>query len=315
MKDISIIGATSQLGVHLVNRLSASGYRVNATYRSPDRIPETWNDNDLINCVRLDLNGQPDLGALCTDHVVWLAHLDQGRFNEREVETNLEPFERFLKCSADSSVRQITLISSGGSVYGEAQHLPITEDHPRDPLSSYGKAKKAMEDALIPFGKSTQVRIAIVRPGNIYGFESPAKGSKGIVGAFLNSSLTRTPFTLIHEGMTVRDFIHVDDICQAVVCAIESEKKEKIWNAGTGVASRISDVLDLIIQRSGLEKPEFVHQPNYSSDVQSNVLSIERIINESHWKPAISLEDGIDATVTNWMNSFSTNVAFRTTDC
>ena len=306
MKDISIIGATSHLGVHLVDHLVGLGCNINASYRVSDRIPTAWKTNDLINCVRVDLNEEkPAFDFLRTERVIWLAHLDQGRFNEREAEVNLRPFKCFLRIAQDSPVRQITFISSGGSVYGEARKLPISENHPRDPISSYGKAKKAMEDALLEFARSSGVHVAVVRPGNIYGFEDPLRNSKGIVGAFLDSMSNRTPFTLIDEGRTVRDFIHVDDVCAAIATALLDEQKEKIWNAATGVPSKISHILDLIALSSPLARPEFIHRPNYSSDVQTNVLSIERITSESAWRPKVDIETGIDTAVKNWMNSVS----------
>jgi UDP-glucose 4-epimerase len=306
MNDISIIGATSHVGVHLVSHLTKLGYRVRATYRSDARVPDSWYGNDSIDCIRLDLSETSDLKGLLAENVVWLAHLDQGRFNEQETETNLGPFERFLNAAAGSDVKQITFISSGGSVYGEAIYLPITEEHPREPLSSYGKAKRAMEDALTAFGRMTTVHTAIVRPGNIYGFESPDKDTKGIVGAFLHAISERKPFTLIDNGETVRDFVHIDDVVRAIVCAIDAEQKEIVWNAGTGVPSRIADVLDLILKRSGLAPPEFIHQPNYASDVQTNLLSTERIARESGWIPAIDLGSGIDEVVRKWIGEIAT---------
>ena len=178
MKEISIIGVTSPLGTKLTDRLADLGFGVTATFRSEDRIPKEWYHNDSIDCFPLELSEGCDLTPLCSPQVVWLAHLDQGRFNDRETTINLEPFESFLARAEDSSVRQITFISSGGAVYGESITSPIDESHPRDPLSSYGKAKKAIEDTLIAFGRSTGIHTAIIRPGNIYGFERHKKPAK-----------------------------------------------------------------------------------------------------------------------------------------
>ena len=56
----------------------------------------------------------------------------------------------------------------------------------------------------------------------------------------------------------------------------------------------------MIILRSGREMPEFIHEPNYASDVRCNVLSIDRIISESDWRPEINIEAGIEAVLKNW---------------
>jgi UDP-glucose 4-epimerase len=293
MKYISVIGATSPLGIDLVHQLAGLGYRVRATFRSAGRIPKSWQDDPLITSVPLDLGRPGNMAGFIQPVVIWLAHLDQGRFNENEVEKNLSAFEAFLAQAASSQVEKIIFVSSGGSVYGETRNLPIVEGHPRQPLSSYGKAKAAMEQRLFDFGSETGIGTAILRPGNIYGFSDPNNDHKGIVAAFLNAIRTRQPFTLIHEGRTVRDFIDVDDVCRAIAAAVESEKDHLIWNVATGSGLSIADLIAKVIGRSGFEMPEVRHIENFSSDVSSNVLSIKRITSESDWRPTIGIDEGI----------------------
>src|SRR5205814_288267 len=108
---------------------------------------------------KLDLSEEIDFTDAARETVIWLAHLEQGRFNERETEVNLKPFENFLEQAQNSPVEKFIFVSSGGSVYGEPQFLPITEEHPRNPLSSYGKAKRAMEDKLLEFARNTNLKI------------------------------------------------------------------------------------------------------------------------------------------------------------
>ena len=183
MKEICIIGATSSLGINLVSLLVENGYQVFAAFRNEARVPDAWRENPSIVLQKLDLTVQNDFAAFCRATVVWLAHLEQGRFNERETEVNLAPFENFLDQTENSPTEKFVFISSGGSVYGEPLSLPITETHPRRPLSSYGKAKRALEDKLFEFTRNSNLKTAIIRPGNIYGFENPHRESKGIVAA------------------------------------------------------------------------------------------------------------------------------------
>ncbi len=270
-------------------------------------MPEAWRENSSIIPQKLDLTAQTDFAEFCRETIVWLAHLEQGRFNERELEVNLAPFEKLLAQTNNSQTEKFVFVSSGGSVYGEPQNLPITEQHPRQPLSSYGKAKRAMEDKLLEFGAKTNLKTAIIRPGNIYGFEDPYRASKGIIAAFLNAIQTNTPFTLIHKGQTVRDFVHVADVSRAVLATIESLQKEIVWNVATEKGTTASEVLEIILERSGFEKPEINYIENFSSDVSRNVLSIGRITNESDWTPQITLEEGISRTLENWRHEFLKN--------
>jgi len=308
MKEISVIGATSSLGINLVSLLAAKGYKVFAAFRTEERVPDEWHENSSIILQKLDLNKQGDFTNVARETVVWLAHLEQGRFNERETEVNLKPFENFLNQTQNSLIEKFVFISSGGSVYGEPQFLPITEEHPRNPLSSYGKAKCAMEDKLSEVSRKSKLKTAIIRPGNIYGFENPDRASKGIIAAFLNAIQTKTPFTLIHKGQTVRDFVHVVDVSHAILAAIESNQKEIVWNVATEKGTTAAEVLEIILEKSGFEKPKINNIENFSSDVGANILSIDRITSESEWVPQVTTEEGISRTIENWKraeNSFS----------
>ncbi len=300
MKEISVIGATSSLGINLVSLLAEGGYKVFAAFRDLKRVPDAWRENSSIILQNLDLSRTMDFTDFCRPRVVWLAHLEQGRFNERETEVNLAPFENFLAQAQDSPTEKFVFVSSGGSVYGEPVFLPITEEHPRRPLSSYGRAKRALEDKLSEFAGKTNLKTAIIRPGNIYGFESPRRASKGIVAAFLAAIRDREPFTLIHKGQTVRDFIYVADVSRAISAAAESPRKEIVWNVATGKGTAALEVLEMILEKSGFSKPDFKHIENFSSDVGANILSIDRITAESVWRPEITLEEGISRTIENW---------------
>ncbi|MEP6902856.1 MAG: NAD-dependent epimerase/dehydratase family protein [Actinomycetota bacterium] len=301
MKEISVIGATSLLGINLVSLLAENGYKIYASYRSESRVPNSWRKNPSIVLQKLDLSKQTDFARFCRETIVWLAHLEQGRFNERETEVNLKPFENFLHQTQNSLTEKFVFVSSGGSVYGEPLFLPITEEHPRNPLSSYGKTKRAMEDALSEFGQTHNLKTVIIRPGNIYGFENPHRESKGIIGAFLNSIRTNTPFTLIHKGQTVRDFVHVEDVSRAILSAIERNQQQITWNVSGGKGYSIAEIIKLILEKSGFENPPINHIENFSSDVSRNILSIDCITSESNWLPLINIEDGISKTIENWL--------------
>jgi UDP-glucose 4-epimerase len=308
MKHVSVIGATSPLGVHLVPKLVSDGYPVAASFRSFDLLPTGWNDDPSIKPVKLDLREEGGSDVFSAEIVIWLAHLDAGRDNAREVEANLNAVENFLAHVDASRTRRIVFVSSGGSVYGPQEVVPIKEDQERRPLSSYGKAKMAIEDRLIEFASSTRVDAAILRPGNIYGFESPFRFSKGVTGAFLRSLDAESPFTLIHGGRTTRDFVHVDDVCDAILLAAKSERANVVWNISTGVGHSVTDVLDLILEATGKQMPEIVHRENYDSDVLVSVLSPERMKTEANWTARIDLETGISTTIKEWRDALATQV-------
>ncbi len=302
MKEISVIGATSPLGVSLVSKLSESGHSLTISHRNRKNIPGEWIENSLMHFEELDLTTEFGSTAFESEIIVWLAHIDAGRYNEQETEINLRAFDRFLRHIDQEKTRKLIFISSGGSVYGHPEKLPISEEHPRLPLSTYGKTKCALENKLIEFGRTTEIHTAILRPGNIYGFEHPHRNSKGVVGAFLRSLESGATFTLIHGGQTIRDFVHVDDVCDAIVCAIESKQNHIIWNVSTGNGHSILEVLKAILQNTGSKMPPIIDHENFDSDVLTSILSPDRIWNEADWIAKIDLDSGIGCTVKNWMS-------------
>ncbi len=300
MKRVAVIGATSPLGLTLVPALKGAGYRVAASFRSEQLVPEAWHGDAGIDLVHLDLKSADPMPTLRCEAVVWLAHLDAGRFNNAEPETNLRAFERFLGTVEKTGVDKFVFISSGGSVYGHAKTLPISEGHERDPLSSYGITKKQLEDRLTRFGEATGTATAILRPGNIYGFEMPDQKTKGVIAAFLNALKSGGPFTLIHGGRTVRDLIHVDDVCSAIDLAINAEERQVIWNVGTGRGTEVIDVLKTILRKTGRRMPRTEDRENFASDVLASVLSPARISGATDWNAQIELDEGIDRTLQHW---------------
>jgi len=295
MKTVGIVGATSPLGIYLVDLMSRWNCKVYAGYRRYELVPLFWWKNKSIVCVKADIEERKSLISAFRgcETVVWLAHREQGRLNEREVELNVRPFKWFCDQLSQFGINKLVFISSGGSVYGEPTILPILEDHPRNPLSSYGKAKKHMEDVLHFYGNRMDFDIAILRPGNIYGPELLNGRTKGIISAFFRSLFFGQPFTLIGDGKAIRDFVYVYDVVRAILYAIESKQRKILWNVGTGIGYSVADVIQLISQAMSYRKPHVIYQAAYNTDVTKNILSIKRIRMECGWKPEISIEQGI----------------------
>lgn len=299
MEKIGIVGATSPLGVHLVEFLTKNGYNVSAGFTSLDNVPQSWLDSPSIQCVKASVEDEDEMKVAFSgcQVVVWLSHLQQGRDNEREVEINNVPFKRFCDESISLDIKKIIFISSGGSVYGEPETLPIPESHPRKPLSSYGITKKTMEDTLISHGAGREIATAILRPGNIYGAEYLSVRAKGVIGVFIRCINAGADFTLLGDGNSLRDYVHVDDVCRAILCAIRSKSKHLVWNVGTGVGCTLNQILELIVNKMGKTKFKIIRQPAYNTDVLKNVLSVDRIFKECGFKAQIGIEDGIAALV------------------
>ena len=299
MKSVAVIGATSPLGTSLVSLLVKRGYKVLAGYRSTGNLPLWWKTCFSIECIKADLENNeefvsPFKGA---DFVIWLAHCRQGRRDLHEAALNIKPFGRFLGQLDKIGTRKVVFVSSGGSVYGRAFVVPVPETHPRQPLSSYGKTKKIMEDVLMKYGDLMGFDTAIIRPGNIYGPECLSGRAKGVVTEIFRSLCSRRPFTLRGDETVVRDFVHIDDVSRAALVAMESPQPPIIWNVGSGIGHTVSQVMHLISEAMCLNLPLVVRQPAEPTDVPVSLLSVSRIMSESIWRNETDLEQGIHSLV------------------
>lgn len=296
-ETIGIVGATSPLGIHLVDFLEQRGYEVHAGYRLHEHVPKRWWLSSRIICVKAELEDQETLKSAykgCST-VVWLSHRQQGRNNKREVRLNTIPFDWFCRQISKLGLQKLVFISSGGSVYGNSIIIPIPENQPRNPISTYGMAKKEMEEILNFHENRTCLATAVLRPGNIYGPEYLSPCRKGTISAFFQSICTHKPVTLIADGTAIRDFVHVCDVVQAILCAIKLGQKKIVWNVGSGTGYSVSHILKLVCNALDCRDPVIVHQPAYDTDVTTNVLSTNRIREECGWKAEIKVQQGIEA--------------------
>ena len=96
--DVTVVGATSPLGISVVPGFTRDGWNVRATFRDAKLVLPEWSRDERVSAVELDLaaprNG--DENAFESDVIVWLADLDAGRFNETEVESNTAALLAFL---------------------------------------------------------------------------------------------------------------------------------------------------------------------------------------------------------------------------
>ncbi|KPA12946.1 NAD-dependent epimerase/dehydratase [Candidatus Magnetomorum sp. HK-1] len=292
---IGIVGSTSPIGICIAKSLSNDFY-LKLSYRDKNLVSSDFFNKNNIKNVYFDLQSptffDKNIFQKCQT-IVWVAHIMQSYDKEEEIQLNVKAVQSFLKLLPETAVRKIVYISSGGSIYGNPSTIPIPESHSLYPLSSYGKAKKAVEETLIKFHEQTKIEIAILRPGNIYGSEFFTGRSKGIVATYINCIQNQKPFTIIGNSDAIRDYLHIDDLTQAVKCAIDSKKNRILWNVGTETGYSVSYIINLI--SNIFEKQAFqIGQRTVNwPEIHVNVLSNKMIKKESDWTVTIPLETGI----------------------
>jgi len=210
----------------------------------------------------------------------------------RDIETNVISNVRLFKELINSGIKKIIFSSSGGTIYGEPAILPISEEHPSDPISSYAISKLSIEKYLHYFRYHYGLDYVSLRYSNAYGIGQNPFGMLGAVTIFIRRLVDRQPITVFGDGSIVRDYIYVDDIARANLCVMQGQTRHESYNVGTGVGISIRDLIALIFRVTGMST-EVNYLNKRSNDVSKNILDISLIKQELDWAPEIDLEDGI----------------------
>ncbi len=188
------------------------------------------------------------------------------------------------------SVKQVVFASTL-DVYGPPQTLPLTEQHPLNPVTPYARAKTRTEEWLQEAVPAGNRRLVIVRLSQVYGpGERPIKTIPKTIDALLHG---RSP-VMYGDGTELRDYLYVDDAAMAFALATE-KGFFGIVNAATGTSVPIKNVIS-IIQRIIGPSAE-IDQRERTIPAYDITFDITKLRTELGFSPSISLEDGLRAQI------------------
>jgi len=212
-----------------------------------------------------------------------------------DVETNMMASVRLLDLAREAGVSRIVFLSSGGTVYGRPRELPVPEDHPTEPLVSYGVVKLAVEKYLTLYHHLHGISYRILRLSNPYGPRQDTEGAQGAASVFLERAHAGRPIEIWGDGTVIRDYIFVEDAVDGILAAARSEGPAGLYNIASGDGASLKDLVVAIEQVVG-RKLEVRYTPARPFDVHENVLDIGRAHRELGWAPKYSLEAGLRRT-------------------
>lgn len=295
-----VIGGTGFIGRAVVPLLRKRSREVLVVHRSRAPVPEELG----VAHVRGNYGDPVFLEEILTgvDEVIHLAYASVPKTSVEDpladLLQNLPPALTLLEVASKLTIKKLVLVSSGGTVYGQARALPIAETHPTNPISPYGITKLAIEKYADLFFALRELPVVIVRPSNGYGEEQKPFAGQGFIATAIASALRGRAIEIFGETGCVRDYIHVSDIARGILAALEHGRIGECYNLGTGVGTNNIDVIDQLMRLA--EKIDIrlkiAHLPDRTFDVARNILDCTKMKRDTCWEPSVSLEAGLART-------------------
>jgi UDP-glucose 4-epimerase len=297
-----VVGGAGFIGSHIADALVQNGYPVRLFDLPRRKMTNVAHLLDRVEVAEGDFTNEADLERALrnVDYVFHLVGTTlPATSNENpiyDVESNLIGTLRLLQLARAAHIKKVIFISSGGTVYGIPETVPIPETHPTSPVCSYGITKLAIEKYLALFHHLYGLDYVILRASNPYGPRQQSIGAQqGVVSVFIDRIKRGEPITIWGDGSVVRDFVYIQDVAQAFVMALTSSSPHRIFNVGTGAGLSLNELLGLLAQATGIT-PRVNYLPGRSTDVPRNVLDTTRIRTEWGWSAPTPLSEGLART-------------------
>jgi UDP-glucose 4-epimerase len=206
-----------------------------------------------------------------------------------------------VRNSTSGRTCRVVFTSTGGALYGEFVQPPNQEEFSKDPEAPYGIAKLSVEYYLAYYGRVHGVESAVIRFGNVYGPRQDPHGEAGVVAIFCGRILSGRPLTVFGDGRQTRDYVYVGDVAASAYLAATTKlpRAERLdaraFNVGTGVGTSVVDLANTLLAVSGCSVPvEFA--PARPGEQMHSSLDVAKAAQQLGWKPAVSLEQGLEKT-------------------
>lgn len=295
---ILIIGGTGFLGSQLLNALYKEGHHISVLSRSGSKKNVHYSK---VEYIKGSVENEQILSKVINeiDYVYYFASTSMPKQSEDDLITdlsnNLIPIINVLNQCVHKRIKKFIFCSSGGTVYGNQNNIPINEKSLCYPISSYGLIKLSIENYIKYFNYKYDLSYEILRLSNPYGANQLTDGTFGIIPTYMNAILNDQIINVYGDGEIVRDYIHIDDFISLNLKLLTTSKKNNVINIGTGIGTSINQLIHKIETISG-KKANVQYLPKRSFDVSVNCLEIKKVKKIYNWKPRISLDKGLKKT-------------------
>lgn len=302
---VVIFGGGGFIGSAITDRLLKDGHEIRVFERPRVAPYRVFSASEHIEWLTGDLLSTHDIGEAIegTDVIVHLVSTTLPKSSNDDpiydVQSNLVATLQMLNLMVQKKIPKIVFISSGGTIYGSPEYLPIDEKHPTEPHVSYGITKLAIEKYLLMYQRMYGLKAVILRVANPFGERQRVETAQGAVGVFLHKALCNEVIDIWGDGSVTRDYLYIGDVAEAFVRAVGYDGAYSVFNVSSGQGTSLNELLS-VLERALGRPIERRHLPSRPFDVPISILNNDLAKRELKWSPIVDLEKGIGVTV-QWL--------------
>ncbi len=308
-KHVLVTGGAGFIGSNMADELIKRGYGVTIIDNESTGLRK--NVNKKARYIKGDIRDNKAMDKVFKEKINVIFHIAGcastiKSFHDpaADLSTNISGTINVINYAIKYKVPRILYASSMTS-YGMPEKLPIKENQLTKPISYYGITKYAGERYMLATGLRNdlpfKMNVTAFRMFNVYGRRQSLENPyQGVVSIFIGNVLRNEPITIFGDGRQSRDFVHIKDVANAWISAIDNEKSYgEVFNIGSGIRVSINKLVDGILQSFDKSRTNYKviykkERPGDQKHMQADICKARKILN---WKIQIPFEKGMKDTI------------------
>jgi len=296
---IFITGGAGFIGIHLCKKLLELNHDVTVYDNFSNSLQENFISaiNQKVTLIFGDILDYSKLVTSMKNHDV-VIHLaakisvpESIKNPQLTFDVNVNGTQNVLKACLKNDITKIIAASTAAVYQNTSRKIILDETSPVEPQSPYGQSKLEMENKIIDFASIHNIDVTILRFFNVFGIGQSLEYA-GVITKFKENIQNNSSLIIFGDGTVTRDFVHVDDIVDAIILTI-SHSKNPIYNIASGISTSISNLAETMISISGKDI-EIIYQPSRSGDILFSAADISLAKENLKFNPKIFLKNGLE---------------------
>jgi UDP-glucose 4-epimerase len=306
---VLVIGGLGFIGVNLTARLASLGARVSVLTPNRDKhaADAAAFERQGVEIIECDLRDHARIDTHVTGRdVIFNLSGQSGAVRSMEdpwtdLDVNLRGNLVLLEALRARNRGAKVIFAGSRLQYGHVDDLPVGEDAGQTALCLHAIHKQTVEKYLDLYFRLFGIRYSVARITNPYGPGQPSsRTAYGVINRLIHQAISDRPLTIYGDGAQQRDYIHVDDVVEALlVLAALPQADGRAYNVASGAGISMIELAKQIIAIARSGRIEHVEWPELARQIETGdfVADVSRMDRELGWQPRIPLGEGLEKTV------------------